>query len=418
MSVVEKVVEGPKQRSWLSPGVLAVGLASFLADAGHEVPTALLPSFLTSTLGAPAAALGIIEGLADGAAGGARLFGGVLADDPGLRRRTATGGYIGTAVLAALIGLTASVWQAGALRVASWAARGIRVPPRNAVLADLTEPATYGRAYGFERAMDNLGAIAGPLLALGLVVLVGVRNAMLLSVIPGLLAAVAIVYAIRHIPRPKIRERQTLRLRVRPIMRGRLGKLMVGVGAFEVGHAAATLMILRATTVLEPTAGRDAAVRMALILYIGYNAVAAAASVPAGRAGDRFGALSVLFLGVIGFLIAYLAFAVSGGLAVLVLGFAVAGLAIGLVETAQNSAVAALAPAELRGSAFGLLAGVQGFGNLAASALAGILWTAVSPKVAFGYLAVWMLIAALAVFAALRSGSESVQDESPSQDTR
>lgn len=120
-------------------------------------------------------------------------------------------------------------------------------------------------------------------MALGLVVLVGVRNAMLLSVIPGLLATVAILYAIRQIPRPKTRERRPLRLQVAPVMRGRLGRLMIGVGAFELGDAAATLMILRASTLLEPTAGRDAAVRMAIILYIGYNTVAAAASVP--RAG-------------------------------------------------------------------------------------------------------------------------------------
>ena len=301
-----------QSRSWLTPGVLGIGLASLLADAGHEIPTALLPSFLTSTLGAPAAALGLIEGFADGAAGGARLFGGALADNPALRRRTATGGYIGTAVLGALIGLTGVVWQAGALRIAAWAARGIRVPSRNALLADITEPATYGRAYGFERAMDNLGAIVGPLLALGLVILVGARNAMLFSVIPGLLAAAAILYAIRQIPRPTIRGRQPLRLRVRPVMQGRLGKLLIGMGAFELGHAAATLMILRATTLLVPSAGRDGAVRLALVLYIGYNAVAAAASVPAGRAGDRFGAPLVLLLGVAGFLLAYVAFAVGG----------------------------------------------------------------------------------------------------------
>lgn len=392
-----------QRRSWLTPGVLGIGLASFLADAGHEVPTALLPSFLTSTLGAPAAALGLIEGLADGAAGGARLFGGALADDPGLRRRTATGGYVATAVLAALIGLTGAVWQAGALRIASWAARGIRVPPRNALLADLTEPSTYGRAYGFERAMDNIGAIAGPLLALGLVVLVGVRNAMLLSVIPGLLAAVAILYAIRQIPRPKTRERRPLRLQVARVMRGRLGRLMVGVGAFELGHAAATLMILRASTLLEPTAGRDAAVRMAIILYIGYNTVAAAASVPAGRAGDRFGAPVVMLVGVVGFLLAYLSFALGGGIAVLAIGFAIGGLAIGLVETAQNSAVAALAPAEIRGSAFGLMAGIQAVGNLGASAVAGIIWSAVSPSAAFGYLAVWMVIAIAVITWAIRS---------------
>jgi hypothetical protein len=117
------------KRAWLTPGVLGIGLASFLADAGHEVPTAILPSFLAATLGALAAALGLIEGLADGAAGGARLLGGALADDPQRRRRVAAGGYIGTAVLAALIGLTGAVSQAALLRTAAWTTRGLRVPP-------------------------------------------------------------------------------------------------------------------------------------------------------------------------------------------------------------------------------------------------------------------------------------------------
>ena len=113
--------------------MLGIGLASFLADAGHEVPTAILPSFLTATLGAPTAALGVIEGLADGAAGGARLVGGASADDPERRRRVAAGGYIGTAVLAALIGFTGAVWQAALLRIAAWTTRGrtrqVRPPP-------------------------------------------------------------------------------------------------------------------------------------------------------------------------------------------------------------------------------------------------------------------------------------------------
>jgi MFS family permease len=103
------------------------------------------------------------------------------------------------------------------LRAGAWAARGLRVPARNALLADIV----YGRAYGFERAMDNLGAIAGPLLALGLVDLVGTRTAIALSIIPGLLAALAIVYAIRHAPRAERRERQPLRLRIRPVLTGR-----------------------------------------------------------------------------------------------------------------------------------------------------------------------------------------------------
>jgi hypothetical protein len=113
-------------------------------------------------------------------------------------------------------------------------AAGLRVPARNALLADVVPASAYGRAYGFERAMDNLGAIGGPLLALGLVARVDVRAAMLLSIIPGLLATVAILYAIRHAPRPERHGRQPIRLRIRPVLRGELGRLLGAVAAFEV----------------------------------------------------------------------------------------------------------------------------------------------------------------------------------------
>jgi MFS family permease len=132
--------------------------------------------------------LGVIEGVSDGLAGLARLAGAV-ADDPNRRRAIAVGGYTTTAVLAATTGAATTVWQVGLLRAGAWAARGLRVPARNALLADVVPASAYGRAYGFERMMDNLGAILGPLLALGLVAAVGVRWAIGLSVIPGLLAA-------------------------------------------------------------------------------------------------------------------------------------------------------------------------------------------------------------------------------------
>lgn len=125
-------------RHWLSRGVAGIGGASLLSDLGHEVPTSLLPSFLTTTLGAPAAALGLIEGVADGAAGVARFGGGALADDPERRRRTALGGYTATAVFSSLIGVTTAAWQVGALRTAAWSSRGLRVPARNAALDRLT----------------------------------------------------------------------------------------------------------------------------------------------------------------------------------------------------------------------------------------------------------------------------------------
>lgn len=383
---------------WLTPGVRGIGAASFLADVGHEIPTALLPSLLTSTLGAPAAALGVIEGIADGLAGAARLAGGAVADDPERRRAVAVGGYSATALLSALLGVAGSVWLVGVLRGAAWAARGLRVPARNALLADIVPAAAYGRAYGFERTMDNLGAVGGPLLALLLVSAVGVRTAILLSVIPGLLAAVAIVYAIRHIARPAVRARQPFRIKIRPVLRGRLGRLMIGVGAFELGNVAATLLILRATQLLAPTAGPQSATQLALTLYIAYNVAATVASLPAGRLGDRWGTVAILTAGVALFGLAYLGLAVgSASLVLLGLCFIAAGVAIGCVETAEHAAVASLAPVELRGSAFGLLATVQGFGNLAASAVAGALWTLLSGGVAFAYLAVWMLLSLVAL---------------------
>jgi MFS family permease len=379
---------------WLTPGVRGIGAASLLADLGYEVPTAVLPSFLTSTLGAPAAALGIIEGVADGLGGAARLAGGALADDPGRRRTVAVGGYATTAVLSGLIGAATAAWQVGVLRAGAWTARGLRAPARSALVADVASPGAYGRAYGFERAMDNLGAIGGPLLALALVALIGVREAILLSIIPGLLAALAIVYAIRHAPKLAERERVPIRLRVRPVLEGRLGQLIGAVAAFELGNVAATLLILRATELLTPGHGTDHATQLALALYAAYNLAATLASLPAGHIGDRRGPVVVLAGGIGAFAAAYVGLAVTGAaLLALAAWFVVAGVAIACVETAEQAAVAALAPERLRGSAFGLLAAVQSAGNLAASAIAGVLWTVVSPTAAFLYAAGWMVLA-------------------------
>ncbi len=399
---------GTERRPWLTPGVGGIGSASFLADVGHEVPTALMASFVTSTLGAPAAALGVIEGISEGLAGAGRFVGGALADDPRRRRAVAVGGYTATAVLSALIGITTSVVQVGVLRGAAWAARGLRVPARNALLADLVPAHAYGRAYGFERTMDNLGAIGGPLLALGLVSLWGVRTAILLSVIPGLLAAVAIVYAIGQARLPKVTERRTLRLQVRPVLRGQLGRVLAGFAAFEVGNVAATLLILRATDLLTPDHGVDAATRIAIALYVLYNTAATVASFPAGGLSDRLGRggpLLVTAAGVAAFLAAYLLFAVSGPvIGLLGVAFALAGIGIGCAETAEHAAVAAFAPENIRGSAFGLLATVQAIGNVAASVAAGVLYTFASPTVAFCYLAVWMVIALVVLARAAAHG--------------
>jgi MFS family permease len=379
---------------WLTPGVRGIGSASFLSDLGHEVPTSLLPGFLTSTLGAPATALGLIEGIADGLAGAAKLGGGALADDPERRRATAVGGYASTAILSGLIGVAASTWQVGVLRAAAWTSRGLRVPSRNALLADVVPAEFYGRAYGFERAMDNFGAIGGPLLALALVALFDVRTAMLLSIVPGMLAVVAILYAIRRTRRPEVRPHTPIRIRIRPVVEGELRPLFAGITAFELGNVAATLMILRATDLLTPGHGSDAATKLALGLYVAYNAAATLTSVPAGHMGDRRGMVGVLAVGVACFAGAYALLAATGAsLALLAVAFLAAGVGIGAVETAEHAAVAALAPEHLRGSAFGLLATVQSFGNFAASAVVGLLYTVASPALAYGWATALMVLA-------------------------
>ena len=136
----ERAAPPPQTTSWFSRGVAGIGSASLLADVGHEVPTALLPSLLTTTLGAPASALGLIEGVSDGLAGLARFGGGALSDDPNRRRAIAVGGYASTAVLSSATGAATAVWHVGLLRAGAWAARGLRVPARNALLADIVPP--------------------------------------------------------------------------------------------------------------------------------------------------------------------------------------------------------------------------------------------------------------------------------------
>ena len=221
-------------------------------------PDALLPSLLTSTLGAPAAALGLIEGISDGLAGAARLAGGALADDPRpppdgccrrLRRHRCprSGHRSGYQRLAGGVAASGSLGR-------SWLGSGSQRParrprPRRRLRTGLRLRASHGQPRRRRR----------PTLALALISVFSVRTAIAVSVIPGLLAAGAIIYAIRKTPRPTSRDRVPIRIRLRPVLRGQLGRLMLGISAFEAGNIAATLLILRATELLTPAHGAAAA---------------------------------------------------------------------------------------------------------------------------------------------------------------
>lgn len=382
---------------WRTPGVVSVAATSLCSDTGHEITTSLLPTFLTSVLHAGPGALGAIEGTSDALIGLSKLAGGPLSADPSRRSRVASGGYLVTALATGAIAATTAVWQVAVLRATAWAARGLRSPARDALLVSLVPRSAYGRASGLERAGDNTGALLGPLLAAALVATLGIRHVMLLAAIPGLLAVVTIAVAGREAGRSLSRPRgpRTLALNLRQLRRAGLARPLARIAPFELGNAATTLLILRATTTLTD-GGRSvtAATSTAILLYAAHNLAAAVAALGAGHVIDRASPRMAFGAGALSYVAAYAAFAgTQGGIAVLLAGFVLAGVGIGLAEPAETTMVALALPDALRSNGFGVLGLLQSLGDLGASLVAGLIWALVSPAVAFGYLATWMAVA-------------------------
>ncbi|MGH3003756.1 MAG: MFS transporter, partial [Gaiellaceae bacterium] len=391
----------PPERGWLTRGVAGVGAASFFSDAGHEITTALLPTLLVSVLKAPAAALGVIEGISDALVGVAKLVGGPLANDDSRRLRLASGGYLATALATGAIGAAVATWQVGALRAFAWISRGIRSPARDTMLAQLAPPHAYGRAFGLERAGDNLGAVVGPLLAAGLIHWIGIRPALYLAAAPGTLAALAITVAAHEARGQGEAIRRRVRLHLADLRTAGVVRPLLPIAAFELGNVATTLLILRATTLLHH-GGRTlaAATSLAVIVYAGHNLFGSGVAYAGGHWIDRAGPRSAFAAGAALYVGAYLLFATAGhSWPPLLIAFLLAGAGIGLAETAESSLFARLLPAHLRASGFGLLGGVQAFGDFASSAVVGVLWTVASPSVAFVYAAAWVGAAAVLALA-------------------
>lgn len=380
---------------WLTAGVGSVAAASLFSDSGHEIATSVLPSFLISVLHASAAALGLIEGVSDALMGAAKLVGGPMANDPGRRRAMATGGYLATAVATAAIGLTVAVWQVGILRAIAWASRGLRSPARDTLLSSLAPKRAYGRAFGLERAGDNLGAVVGPLLAAGLVAWLGIRPAIWFALVPGALAAVAITVAARQARRHhRAGARERVRLNFVALRSAGLVRPLLPVVLFECGNLATTLLILRSSQLLQTDGrGAAAAASLAILIYAAHNACGAIVAYGGGHWIDRAGPRVVFATGALLYVFAYAGF--SWGASAwwfLLIAFSVAGAGIGLAETAESTLVARILPDRLRGSGFGVIGAVQAGGNLIGTVVAGILYTVLSPTAAFLYAAVWMAL--------------------------
>jgi MFS family permease len=401
--VTEPAAEQPattRPEQWLTPGVASIGAASLFSDLGHEMTTSVLPTFVTSTLHSGPGALGVIEGVSDALIGVAKLAGGPLAAEPTSRARLVRGGYLGTALATGAIGVAAAVWQVAILRAVAWLSRGIRSPARDALLYSLVPTTAFGRASGLERAGDNLGAVGGPLLASLFVAVFGIRPALLIAAIPGIGAAIAISIAAQEAATRvgATKGRKVLRYNLRELHAAGLTKVLTAPTLFELGNIAASLLILRTTTLLHH-GGRSltAATSLAVLLYAGHNLAATGTALWAGRMIDRSGPR--LAIGVAGatYLAGYGLFAAGPhSWPLLLLAFVLAGAGIGFGEPAESAAIAYALPDQLRPNGFGLLGVVQGVGALTSSAVVGLLWSQVSAEAGFAYAATWMLGALLA----------------------
>lgn len=391
---------------WFNRNVFLFGLTSLLSDFCHEMATAILPQFM-QVIGAPAVALGFIEGVADALSSFVKLGAGYHSDKIG-HRKTWTGiGYFLTAVGKPFFAF-AFAWPLILVgRVVAWLGRGIRSPLRDAMLAESVPSRYRGKAFGFHRAGDTIGAVLGPLAAFGLLSLLAhhpgtvqtlgrwlpflaeapgaeFRVIFLLTLIPGLLSVITIflVKEKKHAPNHDLNFLGALRAMPKDYR-----YFLLGVGLFGMADFAPTLMILRATTVLEPQMGMIEASRVAALLYLLRNLIYAAASYPIGALSDRLSRTRTLAVGYGIAVVSFIGFAVAVPTVFwwFALFFALAGLFIAWEDTVEATAVRDYVGADLAGTAYGILGVVNGLGDFISSFAVGLLWTVVGPTWGFSY---------------------------------
>ena len=386
-----------KPYRWLNRTVLGIGLASLLSDWSHEIATTVLPAFLAS-MGAAAAWLGVIEGVADGLSSFAKMASGFYTDKLQRRKPIAVAGYLVTALGTASFGLATAAWHILISRSLAWLGRGVRTPVRKALLAAAVTRETYGRAFGFERMMDTVGAIVGPATAFILLAALhhNYRHVFLLTLIPGICAAGVIAFLVRETERKPVKHvsfGERLRSLPQPYR-----KFLIAVGIFGAGDFAPSLLILLATQKLTLTMAPTLAASIAVGFYVLRNFYYAGFAIVAGWLADRFKKQYVLAFGyALAAVMALLIVAAPMNIWLLGIIFILSGIYVAIEETLEDSFCAELVGEEQHGMAFGVLATVNGIGDFLSSIIVGVLWTALGTSVAFGYSAVLFSLGALLV---------------------
>ena len=386
-------ISGP----WLNRTVIGIGLASLFSDWSHEIATTVLPRFL-ATLGAAAIWLGLIEGVSDGLSSFTKMASGYYTDRLRQRKPIAVAGYLTTTLATAAIGLATGAWQVLLARATAWLGRGLRTPVRKALLAGSVDRSAYGRAFGFERMMDTLGAVVGPATAFILlsVCQFGYPSLFAVTLVPGLIAVALMAFLVKEKTREPVPHISFMgSLRALP---ADFSKFVIAVGFFGLGDFAHTLLILLATQKLAPILGATAAASWAIGLYVLHNILYAAFSFIGGWMADHFDKRRLLATGyLLAALMAFTVILLPPSIGMFVLVFSLGGIFVALEETLEDSLCAELVHEDQHGTAFGAVATVNGIGDFASSLIVGTLWTFFGTTIAFSYSAVLFVVGAVLI---------------------
>jgi MFS family permease len=383
----------PLDRFGLSRPVWLLGWVSFFTDTASEMIYPLLPLFLTKTLGAGAMSLGVIEGVAEAANSALKIVSGWLSDRTGQPKWLVLSGYGLSSMVRPVIAFVTSWPQVLALRFTDRLGKGIRTSPRDAMLARFAPDATRGRVYGFHRAMDHAGAVAGPLVATAYLYFhpEAYRSLFKWTIVPGLIviALLLILPNQRVTPAPAA---AAPRVGPRaPRLPRSFYRAMAVITVFALGNASDAFILLRLNDL------GIAAVWIPL-LWSALHVVKMTSSVLGGVLSDRFGRRTLIAAGYLWYAAIYGAFAWFSALPAVIAIFLAYGVYFGLTEGVEKAWVADMAAAESRGIAFGIYNAVLGFGGLAASLVFGAIWTRLSPDAAFVTGAAFALVASILLF--------------------
>jgi len=353
--------------------VWALGAVSLCMDLSSEMIHGLLPLFLTGVLGAGMVAVGVIEGIAEATASVVKVFSGALSDRFAQRKPLVVFGYALAALSKPLFPLASSVPLVLFARFADRIGKGIRGAPRDALIADVTPPEVRGTAYGLRQALDTVGAVLGPLAAVGLMFLLAddIRRVLWVAVVPALAAVAVLVLFVKEPARQRAPGKAAA-----PLTRAALGSL--GVRYWAIVALGAVLTLARFSEAFLVLRAQQLGVALALVplVLVVMNLVYTAVSYPAGVAADRGHRRALLVWGLAALIAADLTIGAFASVAGLAAGIVLWGAHMGLTQGLLSTLVADEAPPELRGTAFGVFHLISGAALLAASVLAGWLWSA------------------------------------------